>query len=96
MLVKNKAPVTYEDWIDAGYIIIPCMRGTPIVKDWTNPNFKITKEEWKNNYRHCEIALRLDHSIDLDIDNDLVKRFTLYLLPICTLLVHICDTSCTF
>jgi hypothetical protein len=75
MLVKNKAPVTYEDWIDAGYIIIPCMRGTPIVKDWTNPNFKITKEEWKNNYRHCEIALRLDHSIDLDIDNDLAKRF---------------------
>ena len=75
MLVKNRAPVTYEEWIDDGYIIIPCMRGTPIVKDWTNPNFKITKEEWKNNYRHCEIALRLDHNIDLDIDNALVKRF---------------------
>ena len=52
MLVKNKAPVTYEDWIDAGYIIIPCMRGTPIVKDWTNPNFKITKP--KNTKKKIE------------------------------------------
>jgi hypothetical protein len=73
--MNNTAPVTYEQWIDLGRIIIPCMKGTPIVKDWTHPNFKITKEQWKNSYSHCEIALRLDEDIDLDIDNELVKRF---------------------
>ena len=73
--MNKTAPVTYEQWIDSGRIIIPCMKGTPIVKDWSNPNFKITKEQWKNNYSHCEIALRLDEDIDLDIDNELVKRF---------------------
>ena len=73
--MNKTAPVTYEQWIDSGRIIIPCMKGTPIVKDWSNSNFKITKEQWKNNYSHCEIALRLDEDIDLDIDNELVKRF---------------------
>jgi len=72
---NSKGPVNYEHWIDSDRIIIPCMRGIPIVKDWTNPNFKITKEEWRNNYSHCEIALRLDQDIDLDIDNEFVKRF---------------------
>ena len=71
----NKAPVNYEDWLNLGRVIIPCLKGKPVVSDWSNPNFKITKEEWRTNYTHCEIALRLDQDIDLDVDNDLVKRF---------------------
>jgi hypothetical protein len=71
----NKPPVTYEDWIDLGRVIIPCLKGTPIVPNYTDPNFKITKEEWKKNYTHCEIALRLDQDVDLDVDNALAKRF---------------------
>ena len=71
----NKAPVNYEDWLDLGRVIIPCLKGKPVASDWSNPNFKITKEEWRTNYTHCEIALRLDQDIDLDVDNDLVKRF---------------------
>ena len=71
----DKAPVNYEDWLNLGRVIIPCLKGKPVVSDWSNPNFKITKEEWRANYTHCEIALRLDQDIDLDVDNDLVKRF---------------------
>ena len=71
----DKAPVNYEDWLNLGRVIIPCLKGKPVVSDWSNPNFKITKEEWRASYTHCEIALRLDQDIDLDIDNDLVKRF---------------------
>jgi len=71
----DKAPVNYEDWLNLGRVIIPCLKGKPVVSDWSNPNFKITKEEWRTNYTHCEIALRLDQDIDLDVDNDLVKRF---------------------
>jgi|TARA_R100001530_G_scaffold80552_2_gene56242 hypothetical protein len=72
---ENKAPINYEDWIDSGRIIIPCIKGLPEVKKWSDPKFKISKEEWKNKYSHCEIALRLDQDIDLDIDNPLAKRF---------------------
>ena len=42
--VNEQAPNTYEHWIDSGRIIIPCLKGTPIVKDWSQPNFKISKE----------------------------------------------------
>ena len=71
-----KKPVSYEDWIDLGRVIIPCLKGTPEVKDWSSPDFKITKEEWKQKYEHCEIALRLDQDTDFDIDNPIVRRFT--------------------
>ena len=71
----NKPPVNYEDWINLGKIIIPCLKGRPIAKDWQKPDFKITKEEWKNKYLHCAMGLRLDENIDFDIDNDLTKRF---------------------
>jgi hypothetical protein len=71
---NGEAPVNYEDWINLGRVIIPCIKGIPIVK-WKNPEFKISKEEWKNKYSHCEIALRLDQDIDFDIDNELTKRF---------------------
>ena len=72
---ENTAPINYKDWIDSGRIIIPCMKGIPEVKKWSDPKFKISKEEWEKNYAHCEIALRLDQDIDLDIDNTYVKRF---------------------
>jgi hypothetical protein len=72
----NTSPVSYADWIDIGRVIIPCLKGTPEVKNWASPDFKITKEEWKQKYSHCEIALRLDQDTDFDIDNPIVRRFT--------------------
>ena len=72
---NGDAPNTYEHWIDLGRIIIPCLKGRPIVKNWQDSNFKISKEEWKKKYTHCAIGLRLDQDIDFDIDNDLTKRF---------------------
>ena len=71
----EQAPNTYEHWIDSGRVIIPCLKGTPIVLDWSKPNFKITKEECESKYTHCAIGLRLDQDIDFDIDNELAKRF---------------------
>ena len=64
----KKGPESYEEWIDLDRIIIPCLKGKTIVK-CSEPTFKITKEEWKTKYSHCEIALRLDQDIDFDIDN---------------------------
>ena len=71
----KKGPESYEEWIDLDRIIIPCSKGLPVVKAWSEASFKITKEDWKNKYLHNEIALRLDQDIDFDIDNELVKRF---------------------
>ena len=71
----NSGPTTYEDWYDLGHTIIPCQRGTPEIKSWTSLDLKITKEEWKQKYSDCEIALRLDEVIDFDIDNRIAKRF---------------------
>ena len=56
----NGRPTTYEDWYDLGYTIIPCKHGTPEIKSWSSLDLKITKEEWKQKYSDCEIALRLD------------------------------------
>ena len=42
----NKAPVTYEDWIDLGRVIIPCDTKQSVVEKWSDPDFKITREEW--------------------------------------------------
>ena len=47
---NSEAPVNYEDWINLGRTIIPCIKGIPIVKDWSSPDFKITKEEWRKKY----------------------------------------------
>ena len=71
----NSGPTTYEDWYDLGHTIIPCKHGTPEIKSWSSLDLKITKEEWKQKYSDCEIALRLDGVVDLDIDNRIVKRF---------------------
>ena len=71
---ESKPPVNYEDWINLGRSIVPCIKGITITK-WKSPEFKISKEEWKNKYSHCEIALKLDQDIDFDVDNELVKRF---------------------
>jgi len=71
----NGGPTTYENWYELGYTIIPCKHGTPEIKSWSGLNLKITKEEWKQKYSDCEIALRLDGVVDLDIDNRIAKRF---------------------
>ena len=53
----NKGPLTYEDWYDLGYTLVPCEGGRPTVKKWSDADFKITKEEWKNKYADKEIGL---------------------------------------
>ena len=70
----NKAPVTYEDWIDLGRVIIPCDTKQAVVEKWSDPDFKITKEEWRIEHTTKQIGLRLDQYIDFDIDNPVVKR----------------------
>ena len=71
----DKAPVTYEDWIDLGKVIIPCDTKQAVVEKWSHPDFKITKEEWRIEHINKQIGLRLDQYIDFDIDNPVVKRF---------------------
>jgi len=77
IMIENKidGPTTYENWYELGHTIIPCQRGTPEIKSWSSLDLNITKEEWKQKYSDCEIALRLDGVIDLDIDNRIAKRF---------------------
>ena len=81
----NKGPINYRDWLDLGRVIIPCYKGIPkkgIIK-YTNENFKIEKDIWKRDHETAEIALRLDHDVDLDIDNELVKNFINYYVNDC-------------
>ena len=79
----NKEPISYIDWLEYGRVIIPCLKGTPRVKKYTDPDFKIEKDIWKRDYETAEIALRLDHDVDLDIDNEFVKRFLPYYIKDC-------------
>ena len=64
--VDSQAPNTFKDWINLDKVIIPCLKGTPIVKSWSDANFKISEQEWAQKYSHCEIALRLDDDVDFD------------------------------
>ena len=73
--ILNSGPSTYENWLDLDRVIIPCKKGLPEISKWSSKDLSITKEEWKNSYKGCEIALRLDHDVDLDIDNSIAKRF---------------------
>ena len=52
----NKAPVTYEDWIDLGRVIIPCDTKQAVVEKWSDPDFKITKEEWRIEHTTKQIV----------------------------------------
>ena len=79
----NKEPINYIDWLDLGRVIIPCLKGTPKVKKYTDPDFKIEKDIWNRDHETAEIALRLDHDVDLDIDNEFVKRFLPYYIKDC-------------
>ena len=79
----NKEPISYIDWLELGRVIIPCLKGTPKVKKYTDPDFKIEKDIWKRDHETAEIALRLDHDVDLDIDNEFVKRFLPYYIKDC-------------
>ena len=71
----NSGPTTYEQWYDLGYILIPCEGGKAVVKQWSDTNFTITKEEWKSRYLDKELGLRLDTLVDLDIDHSRAKEF---------------------
>ena len=81
IMIDNKkitgGPTLYDEWLDLGYIIIPCKGGLPEkeAKGWAHPDFSIKKEEAKNTHPDCEIAVRLDNLIDLDFDNSIAKRF---------------------
>ena len=79
----NKEPINYIDWLELGRVIIPCLKGTPKVKKYTDPDFKIEKDIWNRDHETAEIALRLDHDVDLDIDNEFVKRFINYYVKDC-------------
>ena len=79
----NKEPVDYIDWLELGRVIIPCLKGTPKVKKYTDPDFKIEKDIWNRDHETAEIALRLDHDVDLDVDNEFVKRFINYYVKDC-------------
>ena len=46
----NKEPISYIDWLEYGRVIIPCLKGTPRVKKYTDPDFKIEKDIWKRDY----------------------------------------------
>ena len=79
----NKEPINYIDWLELGRVIIPCLKGTPKVKKYTDPDFKIEKDIWNRDHETAEIALRLDHDVDLDVDNEFVKRFIDYYIKDC-------------
>jgi hypothetical protein len=79
----NNGPISYIDWLEYGRVIIPCLKGTPKVKKYTDPDFKIEKDIWNRDHEAAEIALRLDHDVDLDIDNEFVKRFLPYYIKDC-------------
>ena len=79
----NKEPISYIDWLDLGRVIIPCLKGIPKVKKYTDPDFKIEKDIWNRDHETAEIALRLDNDIDLDIDNEFVKKFLHFYVKDC-------------
>ena len=74
-----KAPVTYEDWIDLGRVIIPCDTKQAVVEKWSDPDFKITKEEWRIEHTTKQIGLRLDQYIDFvstNLNKAIIKKKT--------------------
>ena len=79
----NKGPISYIDWLELGRVIIPCLKGTPKVKKYTDPDFKIEKDIWNRDHETAEIALRLDNDVDLDIDNEFVKKFVDFYVKDC-------------
>ena len=79
----NKEPISCIDWLDLGRVIIPCLKGIPKVKKYTDPDFKIEKDIWNRDHETAEIALRLDNDIDLDIDNEFVKKFLHFYVKDC-------------
>ena len=73
-MTKN-ALKTYKDWIDAGFVTLPCDNKKSILPKWSKPNFKVTTQDWQNNHIGKQIAIRLDEYIDFDIDNSKVRFF---------------------
>ena len=73
-MIKN-APITYKDWIEAGFVLIPCDNKQSAVSRWSKPDFKITVQDWENNHIGKQMSIRLENHIDLDVDNNKVKFF---------------------
>ena len=73
-MIKN-APITYKDWIEAGFVLIPCDNKQSAVSGWSKPDFKITVQDWENNHIGKQMSIRLENHIDLDVDNNKVKFF---------------------
>ena len=73
-MTKN-APITYKDWIEAGFVLIPCDNKQSAVSRWSKPDFKITIQDWENNHIGKQMSIRLENHIDLDVDNNKVKFF---------------------
>ena len=48
-MTKN-ALKTYKDWIDAGFVTLPCDNKKSILPKWSKPNFKVTTQDWQNNH----------------------------------------------
>ena len=53
------------------------------LKKYTDPDFKIEKDIWNRDHETAEIALRLDNDVDLDIDNEFVKKFLHFYVKDC-------------
>ena len=81
----NNEPKNYEDWLNLGRVIIPCYKGKPKkgITGYTQEDFKIEKDIWNRDHGTAEIALRLDHDVDLDVDNELIKNFIPYYINDC-------------
>jgi|TARA_R110002020_G_scaffold2982_1_gene13754 hypothetical protein len=73
-MIKN-GPRTHEEWLDTGRIIIPCVNKKSVIPKWSDPEFKISKQEWQDHHIGKQIAIRLDNDTDFDIDNPRVKYF---------------------
>ena len=49
---KIKKPITYEDWIDLGRVIIPCDTKQAVVEKWSDPDFKNYERRMENRTRN--------------------------------------------
>jgi len=75
------APRTPKEWQDLGYQIIPCnTEGVPIVKGWKDDSYDSKKITVTSDYMQKKNipgvwGLRLEDTVDLDIDNPIMQKF---------------------
>lgn len=81
MTFNNGSPTIPLDYLEQGHDITPCKNKVPIVSNWQQR--KIGKDEWKKLYTMCNIGLKLGGKTDIDIDNNVVKKFITKYLKSC-------------